>query len=107
MGRIQAARREMVIADDHLRVWISGAAAITFLFAISALYWSFYAALDLSCLGTRASLFIAIIHFVPLPAAIAVIYARSYATYNPIAKKVTDIKSDALSVTPAARESGA
>lgn len=100
-ARIQAVRREIVIEDDKLRMWINCGAAFTFLFAISALYWSFYAAMDQSCLGTGLSFFITAIHFAPLPIAISVIYARSCATYNQIAVKVARIKDDALSVTAA------
>lgn len=100
-ARIQAARREIVIEDDKLRIWINCGAAFTFLFALSALYWSFYAAMDNTCMGAGLSFFVTIIHFAPLPLAIGVIYARSCATYNQIAAKITSIKDDALSVTSA------
>lgn len=96
-SRIESTKRELVIADDQLKIWINSCAAGTALFAASSLYWSFYAALDQTCLGSWLSLAVTLVHFAPLPVAVAILYLRSHAVYSQIATKVAAIKRDALS----------
>ncbi|RUV02132.1 hypothetical protein EOB36_10810 [Mesorhizobium sp. M6A.T.Cr.TU.017.01.1.1] len=95
-ARLESAKREIVINDDSLATWVTCCAAVTSLFGLAALYWSFYAAVDQSCMGEQLALFTTIVHFVPLPLAILILYARAHFVYKDVWQKINLLKQDAL-----------
>ncbi|MER9967540.1 hypothetical protein [Mesorhizobium sp. M0060] len=95
--RIEAAKRQVIIIDGGLKNWINGCAVGTFFFALTALYFSFYAALDTSCMGRSLSFAATIIHFVPLPVAMFILFLRTRTVYGELSTDVAAIKEDAIS----------
>ena len=95
-ARLESAKREIVINDDILATWVTCCAAATFLFGLGALYWSFYAAVDQSCMGAPLALFTTAIHFIPLPLAILILYAKAHFVYKEVWEKINSLKQDAL-----------
>lgn len=95
-ARLESAKREIVINDDSLATWVESCAAVTFLFALGALYWSFYAAVDQSCMGKPLALFTTIIHFIPLPLAILIMYIRGHFVYKDVWEKIDLLKKDSI-----------
>ncbi|RWD79739.1 hypothetical protein [Mesorhizobium sp.] len=95
-NRIEAAKRQLIIIDESLKTWIHACATGTFLFALSALYFSFYAALDTTCLGRGLSLGVTVIHFVPLPAGILILFIRTRTVYGELSTAVAKLKEDAI-----------
>ena len=96
-SRLEGVKREIVIIDDNLKGWTNSFAAIGFVFSISALAWSFYAAMDQSCIGKYLSLFLTLTHYAPLPVSIAILYMRCHSDYQPVATRLNKLKSDVLS----------
>ncbi|CAN7353702.1 hypothetical protein LJR234_002147 [Mesorhizobium amorphae] len=95
--RIETAKRQLIIIDEGLKDWINGCAVGTFFFALTALYFSFYAAMDTSCMGRGLSFVTTTIHFFPLPLCLFILFLRTRTVYGNLSTDVAAIKKDAMS----------
>lgn len=95
-AKIESIKRRLILGDDELSNWVTACAAVTFMFALSSLYWLFYAAGDFSCLGSGLSRFVSIVHFLPLPICISVLQYRGKKIYDNLRASVEEVKADVL-----------